>query len=129
LVLRAVAGNTNGLGRGRDTTWNIAFNLPTPVKGKATLRLAICGISARDLAATMNDQSIGHATNLVYNAVINRDGIGGSWTERDLTFDASLMKAGENNLKLTVPGGGLANGIMYDYIRLELNDPSPMAKQ
>jgi rhamnogalacturonan endolyase len=121
--------NTNGVGRGRETTWNIAFNLPRPVTGKATLRLAICGVSTRDLAATMNNESIGHATNLLYNAVINRDGIGGSWCERDLTFDASLMKAGENNLKLTVPGGGLANGIMYDYIRLELNDPAPRARK
>jgi len=121
--------NTNGQGRGRDTTWTVAFRLPDAPQGKATLRLAICGISARDLTATVNDQPIGHLTNLVYNAVINRDGIGGSWTERDLTFDASLMKPGDNNLKLTLPGGGLASGIMYDYIRLELNDPSPMAKK
>lgn len=117
--------NTNGLGRGRDTTWTIDFNLPQPVKGKATLRLAICGIGERDLAATINDQPIGHVTDLVYNAVINRDGIGGSWCERDLTFDAALMKAGANKLKLTIPGGALVNGIMYDYLRLELNDPSP----
>jgi rhamnogalacturonan endolyase len=117
--------NTNGLGRGRDTTWTVAFNLPQSPTGKATLRLAICGISTRDLSASVNDQSIGHATNLVYNATINRDGISGAWCERDLTFDASLMKAGANNLKLTVPGGGLANGIMYDYVRLELNDSAP----
>ncbi|HWC61168.1 MAG TPA: polysaccharide lyase family protein [Verrucomicrobiae bacterium] len=122
------AGNTNGLGRGRDTTWTIAFNLPQAPAGKATLRLAICGISTRDLSASVNDEPIGHATNLVYNATINRDGISGSWCERDLTFDASLMKAGANNLKLTIPGGGLANGIMYDYIRLELNDPKAIAK-
>jgi rhamnogalacturonan endolyase len=120
--------NTNGLGRGRDTTWAVEFNLPQSLKGKATLRLAICGIGARDLAATMNDQPIGHATNLVYNAVINRDGIGGTWCERDLTFDAGLMKAGQNKLKLTVPGGGLADGIMYDYIRLELNDTAMTKK-
>ena len=97
--------------------------MPDAPQGKATLRLAICGVSTRDLSATVNDQPIGHVTNLVYNATINRDGIGGSWIERDLTFDASLMKAGENNLKLTLPGGGLANGIMYDYIRLELDKP------
>jgi rhamnogalacturonan endolyase len=77
----------------------------------------------------VNDQPIGHVTNLVYNATISRDGIGGSWCERDLTFDASLMKPGENNLKLIVPGGGLASGIMYDYIRLELNEPRVAAKQ
>jgi rhamnogalacturonan endolyase len=121
--------NTNGLGRGRDTTWTVTFKLPDAPQGKATLRLAICGVSSRDLSATVNDQPIGHVTNLVYNATINRDGIGGSWIERDLTFDASLMKPGENNLKLTVPGGGLASGIMYDYIRLELDKPVVAAKQ
>ncbi len=93
------------------------------------MRLAICGISARDLTATVNDHPIGHVTNLVYNAVINRDGIGGSWCERDLTFDAALMKPGDNNLKLTLPGGGLANGIMYDYIRLEVDKSLVTAKQ
>jgi rhamnogalacturonan endolyase len=121
--------NTNGQGRGRDTTWTVAFKLPDAPQGKATLRLAICGVSTRDLTATVNDQPIGHVTNLVYNATINRDGIGGSWIERDLTFDASLMKSGENNLKLTLPGGGLTSGIMYDYIRLEVDKPVVAAKQ
>ena len=115
--------NTNGLGRGRDTTWTVAFTLPQSLRGQATLRLAICGIGARDLTASINDQSIGHVTNLVYNAVINRDGISGTWCERDLTFDAALMQAGSNKLKLTIPGGSLTSGIMYDYLRLELRDP------
>jgi rhamnogalacturonan endolyase len=59
---------------------------------------------------------------LVYNATINRDGIEGSWVEKDVTFDASLIKAGNNLLKLTIPAGGLTSGIIYDYIRLELDD-------
>ena len=62
--------------------------------GKATLRLAICGISARSIAVTVNDQPAGTVTGLMYNATINRDGIGGSWIEKDVVFDASLMKAG-----------------------------------
>jgi len=59
---------------------------------------------------------------LVYNGTINRDGIGGFWAEHDLAFDASLMKAGSNVLKLTVPAGGITSGIMYDYLRLELDE-------
>ena len=43
-------------------------------------------------------------------------------TTRDLSFDASLMKAGENVLKLTIPGGGLTSGVEYDYLRLELDE-------
>jgi rhamnogalacturonan endolyase len=92
------------------------------------LRLAICGYGTRALAADLNGKSIGSVTNLFYNATINRDGIGGSWYERDLTFDAGLLTAGQNSLALTVPAGSLTGGVMYDYLRLELNDALPMQK-
>ena len=86
------------------------------------MRLAICGVGTRNLTATVNDQSIGSVSNLVYNATINRDGIGGYWMEHDLAFNASLMKPGKNVLKLTIPAGGLTSGILYDYLRLELDE-------
>jgi rhamnogalacturonan endolyase len=111
-----------GRGTGRSTTWSISFNLPSAPHGKATLRLAICGVGARSIAVTVNDKTVGQITGLVYNATINRDGIGGSWVERDLTFDAALMKAGTNVLKLTIPAGDLTSGIIYDYLRLELDE-------
>ena len=114
--------NTTGTGQGRSTTWSVAFKLPTAPKGKATLRLAICGVGTRALTATINEQSIGSVTGLVYNATINRDGIGGTVVWRDLSFDASLMKAGDNLLKLTIPAGGLMSGVEYDYLRLELDE-------
>ncbi len=119
--------NVTGRGNGSATTWTVAFNLPSPPQGRATLRLAICGVGTRTLTAELNDQSIGNVSNLVYNATINRDGIGGYWMEHNLAFDASLMKAGTNVLSLTVPAGGLMNGIIYDYLRLEL-DESPKPK-
>lgn len=114
--------STNGNGSGRSTTWTVNFTLPDAPKGKATLCLAICGVGTRSLAVTMNDQSIGRVTNLTYNATINRDGIGGYWKEHDLEFDASMMKTGANQLKLTIPAGGLTSGIIYDYVRLELDE-------
>ena len=120
--------NTTGSGQGRATTWSVTFNLPDAPHGKATLRLAICGIGARSIDATVNDQSIGKLTGLTYNATINRDGIGGYWGEHDLVFDASLMKTGENVLKLTIPAGGLTSGILYDYLRLELDENAPPPK-
>jgi rhamnogalacturonan endolyase len=114
--------NVTGTGTGRSNTWTVVFTLPNVPHGKATLRLAICGVGTRSLAATMNGKAIGTLSGLVYNATINRDGIGGSWIERDLSFDASLMKSGSNMLELTIPGGGLTSGIMYDYLRLELDE-------
>jgi rhamnogalacturonan endolyase len=49
-----------------------------------------------------------------------------------LGFDASLLKQGENTMTLTVPAGDLDTGVVYDYLRLELNEdyvqgtPSPL---
>ncbi len=120
--------NTTGQGQGRSTTWSITFSLPKATHGKATLRLAICGVGSRSLTATLNDQSVGTLRGLIYNATINRDGIGGYWAEHDLTFDASLMKSGDNVLKLTIPAGGLTSGIIYDYIRLELDENAAAPK-
>jgi rhamnogalacturonan endolyase len=120
--------NVTGSGRGDGTTWAVIFNLTNAPRGKATLRLALCGVGTRSLWGDMNGQSIGTINNLTYNATINRDGIGGLWSERDLVFDASLMKAGTNTLELTIPGGSLTSGIIYDYLRLELDENAPLTK-
>jgi rhamnogalacturonan endolyase len=121
-VPHAEQPDPTGRGSGRSTTWTVAFQLPAAPTGKATLRLALTGVSARSIDVTVNDQPAGSVTGLVYNATINRDGIQGSWLEKDVAFDAALMKAGANVLKLTVPAGGLTSGIIYDYLRLELDD-------
>jgi hypothetical protein len=35
-------------------------------------------------------------------------------------FDGALLKAGENEIQLTVPAAELDSGVVYDYLRLEL---------
>ena len=62
-------------------------------------------------------------------ATINRDGIGGYWSEHDLGFDASLLQAGTNVMQLTVPAGPLTGGIIYDYLRLELDENARVTKR
>ncbi|MGA2061858.1 MAG: polysaccharide lyase family protein [Thermoguttaceae bacterium] len=104
------------------TTWSVTFDLAEAPHGKATLRLALAGTSAWSIAATVNDQPAGETDPMQYTATINRDGIRGYWTERDITFDAALMKAGKNVLKLTIPAGRAMNGVEYDYLRLELDE-------
>ena len=42
-----------------------------------------------------------------------------------MTFNAAAMKVGLNQLTLTVPAGSISDGVMYDYIRLELADRPP----
>ena len=85
--------------------------------------MALDGVSARSIDVGVNGKPAGQVTGLIYNATINRDGIEGSWVEKDLPFDASMLTAGENTLTLTVPEGGLTSGVSYDVVRLEL---SPM---
>lgn len=119
--------NTTGRGNGRSTTWTINYNLPKAPTGKAVLRLAICGVGTKTIDVLVNDKPAGQVTGLNYNATINRDGIGGYWIERGVVFDAAMMKAGMNTLKLTIPAGGLTNGIIYDYLRLELDESGKVA--
>ena len=102
------------------TTWSIEFNLPETQQGRATLRLAFAATSARSLTVTVNDQPAGRLSSLMDTAAIRRDRVRGYWYERDLQFDASLMKQGRNMLKLTIPPGNPMSGIEYDYLRLEL---------
>ncbi len=106
---------------GRATTWTIRFNMPDKQpQGRATLRLGISGVGTRSIAVGVNNQPAGKITGLIYNATINRDGVEGSWVEKDLSFDASMLRPGANTLTLTVPAGNLTSGIAYDVVRLEL---------
>lgn len=118
----------SGRGNGRATTWTIAFDLPLQAHGRATLRLGIAGAAARSIAVSVNDQPAGAVHGLVYNAVINRDGIQGSWVEKDVPFDAAMLKEGHNVLKLTIPAAGLTSGVIYDYLRLELDENTDRQK-
>jgi len=111
-----------GKGRGDQTTWTVRFDLPKAVTGKATLRVALAGIETKRLSFQMNDQPIGEIVDLPNTSVIHRDSIRGYWQEKALTFDASLLKAGTNVLKLILPAGPVMNGIEYDYLRLELDE-------
>lgn len=113
----------DGRDMGRATPWIINFTMPEkiPDTGKATLRFGICGSGARSLGILVNDKEAGPFTDIGGGgASMIRDGIEGTWVERDFKFDVSLLKPGKNTIVLTVPAGGVANGICYDVIRLEV---------
>jgi rhamnogalacturonan endolyase len=107
---------------GRATPFAISFNLPGAPHGKATLRVAICGTGAHLIEVSVNDKPAGRIDRLIGDGTITRHGNHGIWYERELAFDASMMKQGANVLELTVPAGPVNNGIMYDYLRLELDE-------
>lgn len=113
----------DGRDQGRATPWTINFTMPinAPKTGKATLRFGISGSSARSLGISVNGTDVGPNTDIGGGgASMMRDGIEGTWVERDFNFDAALLKPGQNSIVLTIPAGAVGNGICYDVVRLEV---------
>ena len=107
---------------GRATPYTIVFETDGKAEGQAVLRLAICGTGTRSIGVSVNGRKAGEIDGLQGDGVITRHGRQGIWYERNFRFDASLLEAGTNTLTLTVPEGPVNNGIIYDYIRLELDE-------
>jgi len=112
------------------TTWSINFDLAEALHGKAALRLAFAGSRGRGgIQVSVNEKAAGDTGPLPDTGVMHRDGIRGYWFERSLTFDAALLKSGNNIIKLTNPARNWVDGVLYDYLRLELDDStSPLKK-
>jgi rhamnogalacturonan endolyase len=115
--------NTSGpwriYGQGRATTWTIKFNLDKASAGQATLRVALCGADGSGLTVGVNGQQAGAIRPTSTNA-LRYNTNKGLWQERMVQFDAAMLKAGENQITLTVPAGEVTSGVVYDYLRLEL---------
>jgi rhamnogalacturonan endolyase len=113
----------SAIGRGRATTWTVKFNMDkTPTGGRAALRVALAGADGNGgLQISVNGREAGTIQPTASNALrYNTDK--SVWQERDLMFDAAFLKAGENEMKLTVPAGDVTTGVVYDYLRLELDE-------
>ena len=73
------------------------------------------------LAVAVNGQNVGTIRPIATNALrYNTDK--SVWHEYTQPFDAALLKQGENTMTLTVPAGELTSGVVYDYLRLELDE-------
>jgi rhamnogalacturonan endolyase len=109
-------------GRGRATTWTIKFDVDHAPKGVGALRVALAGADgAGGLAVAVNGREVGVIRPVGTNALrYNTDK--GIWNEYTQKFDATLLKAGENRIQLTVPAGEVTTGVVYDYLRLELDE-------
>lgn len=110
------------VGEGRATPFRVRFNLEDAPRGKAILRLAICGTGARTIDVQANDGPVGQVALGLPDGVITRHQVQGLWYERELEFDASMLKQGSNTMTLTVPRGNANAGVVYDYLRLELDE-------
>jgi rhamnogalacturonan endolyase len=106
--------------------------MPNAAKGKATLRAAFSGTGVRNIAVSVNGEPVGQLGPLQQDGTLGTlgNGIQGIWHENEFAFDASKLKAGTNTLTLTVPAGALTAGVIYDYLRLELDESAaPPATQ
>jgi rhamnogalacturonan endolyase len=92
-------------------------------QGTAVLRIALAGADGGALTVGVNGQEAGSIRPVSTNALrYNTDK--GVWNQYIVKFDASLMKAGANEMTFTVPAGDVTTGVVWDYVRLELNDGS-----
>jgi rhamnogalacturonan endolyase len=113
----------NGGATPRSITWHMT---QAPAGGKATLRLAICGTSAKSLDVSVNGRPVGTIALAAPDSTFGMgNGIQGSWYEREFVFDAAKLHSGTNVLTLTVPAGPVTAGVIYDYLRLELDESAP----
>jgi rhamnogalacturonan endolyase len=108
-------------GNGRATPYTIKFQMNETPRGTAVLRLAICGTGTRSIDVSANGAATGQIRLEAGDGAITRHQVQGIWYERQFEFDASQLKSGENTLTLTVPAGPINNGVIYDYLRLELD--------
>jgi rhamnogalacturonan endolyase len=119
-------------GKGRATTWTVKFNMPKASKGEAVLRVALAGADGGNgseasvpgnLAIGVNGQAVGTIHPVATNA-LRYNTNKGVWNQYIQKFDASLLKPGVNEMTFTVPPGDVTTGVVWDYLRLELNDGS-----
>lgn len=113
--------NTHPPARVEPTTWTIRFTMPGPVRGTAILRMAFCGAGPGcRIEVGVNGLPVGDTGFLPPTGTMHRDGITGYWTERRIRFDATLLRPGENRITLHLPAQTWTQGVLYDYLRLEL---------
>jgi rhamnogalacturonan endolyase len=106
--------------------------MPTASRGEAILRIALAGADGGNgnppsapgsLTIGVNGQTAGSIHPVATNA-LRYNTNKGVWNQYIQKFDASLLKPGANEMTFTVPAGDVTTGVVWDYIRLELNDGS-----
>jgi rhamnogalacturonan endolyase len=107
----------------RSTKWGINFDLPQAPAGKATLRLAFCGThQGCNVEVIVNGESVGDTGTLPSTSAMQRDGIRAYWVEVPISFSAAKLRSGKNVIQLLSHANGWSQGVMYDYLRLELDE-------
>jgi rhamnogalacturonan endolyase len=116
--------------------WSVLFDAKEAMKGKATLTIGLAASDEKELTLSLNGKELKKLNLQVSGAAVYRSG--GQDSLRQVfyvPFDAALIHAGRNELRLELPGTIPAAGneakravdvraVMYDALRLEV-DPAP----
>ena len=104
-------------------TWNIDFNLLILPAGAVSLRFGIAGNrSPEGVILIVNGQPAGGTGPMPDTAVMHRDAVRGRWFERSVPISTCLLQTGKNTLALRVPVDSWPEGVLYDFLRLEVAD-------
>lgn len=107
----------------QSSVWSIRFNQAKAATGRATLRLTFCGThQGSNVEVLVNGRSVGETGTLPSTSAMQRDGIRAYWIEKPVGFDAALLKAGENVIQLKSHANSWSQGVMYDCVRLEIQE-------
>jgi rhamnogalacturonan endolyase len=124
--------------------WLIHFHLHKALTGHATLTIGMAASSDSTLLVSVNGQQVSSLKMPKTGTAFYRSGNQDSQYHAYLvTFDASMLKAGDNEIRLAADGAkpfpagvdaltiGAPGGFMYDAIRLEVDSPGakPLMKR
>jgi len=123
--LDPTTGNLNG------TTQNIFFNLPSAPSGssQASIYFAVVGDYSGPVEVTVNGTLLNGTGFFPYygdsDPMIRMESHG-VFCDYRLNFAGNLLHSGQNEIQLNMRKGGyFSDGILYDYIRLELTGYIP----
>jgi hypothetical protein len=68
----------------------------------------------------VNGRPVGTTGPLPSSGVMHRDGIRATEILSDIPFDTSVLKPGRNIMTLTTHAREWTDGVLYDYLRLEI---------
>jgi rhamnogalacturonan endolyase len=103
--------------------WNVLFNVNEVYKGEGIITVGIAGAAKNaQYDVFLNDVMLGkyYFGNdcSVYRSAIR----GGYYQKLEVKFDAMLLKPGENKISFKLPHCKPGGGILYDVVKLEIND-------
>lgn len=105
-------------------TWTVKFKCDKTYSGKAYLTASLAAITSKpSVKVTLNGTQLGTWSWSINDAAIYRSATqSGRHDVKTVSFNASLLKQGENTLALNLTNGTGRGGVMWDCIKMEAGE-------